>query len=122
MVLQMKQWNETQPIFVQIRQQLIALILNRTVAENEALPSVRQISTDLSVNPLTVTKAYQSLVDLGMVEKKRGLGMFVVEGARTKLLAHEKDKFLKEDWPRVMQQITELELDPAELLNREENK
>lgn len=122
MVLQMKQWNETQPIFVQIRQQLIALILNRTVAENEVLPSVRQISTDLSVNPLTVTKAYQSLVDLGMVEKKRGLGMFVVEGARTKLLTHEKDKFLKEDWPRVMQQIAELELDPAELLNREENK
>ena len=118
----MKQWNEAQPIFLQIRQQLIGLILKRIVAEGEALPSVRQVSTDLSVNPLTVTKAYQSLVDLNVIEKRRGLGMFVVEGAREKLLAHEKDKFLKEDWPRVMQQIAELELDPEALIKSETEK
>lgn len=118
----MKQWNETQPIFLQIRQQLITMILNRAVAEGDALPSVRQVSTDLSVNPLTVTKAYQSLVDLEVVEKRRGLGMFVVEGARAKLLAHEKEKFLREDWPRVMQQIAALELDPEELLKTETPK
>jgi len=122
LVEHMKQWNEAQPIFLQIRQQLIGLILKRIVAEGEALPSVRQVSTDLSVNPLTVTKAYQSLVDLNVIEKRRGLGMFVVEGAREKLLAHEKDKFLKEDWPRVMQQIAELELDPEALIKSETEK
>lgn len=114
----MSQFNDTQPIFVQIRQRIIEMILRRTAGEGDVLPSVRQISADLSVNPLTVTKAYQSLVDIGVVESRRGMGMYVNEGAREKLLAHERKKFLAEDWPRIVQQIQALELDPAQLLNQ----
>ena len=97
----MTPWNDTQPIFVQIRQRLIEMILKGTIPEGEALPSVRQISMDLSVNPLTVTKAYEALVDLGVVEKKRGMGMYVADGAQKTLLAHEREKFLAEEWPRI---------------------
>lgn len=118
----MTEWNETVPIFVQIRQRLTEMILKRQVKPGEPVPSVRQVAMDLSVNPLTVTKAFQSLVDLGVVEKKRGLGMYVTEGAREKLLAHEREKFLTEDWPRVMAQIEVLELDPEALLNKEQDK
>lgn len=113
----MTQWNETQPIFMQIRQRLGEMILSRAVGEGEALPSVRQIATDLQVNPLTVTKAYQSLVDIGIVETRRGLGMFVQSGAREVLLLHEREKFLKEEWPRVLAQIKALGLDLETLLN-----
>lgn len=112
----MSQFNDSQPIFLQIRQRIVEMILKKSVAEGEALPSVRQIATDLSVNPLTVTKAYDGLVDVGVVESRRGMGMFVREGAREKLLAHEREKFLSEDWPRVMAQIRALELDPQSLL------
>lgn len=112
----MNPWNDTQPIFIQIRQKLIEMILSGTIPEGEALPSVRQIAMDLEVNPLTVTKAYQSLTDLEVVEKKRGLGMFVAEGAREKLLAHEKEKFLTEDWPRIKGQIEALGLSLEDLM------
>ena len=118
----MTQWNETQPIFLQIRQQLIAMILRGTIPEGGALPSVRQIAMDLSVNPLTVTKAYQSLVDLDVVAKKRGVGMFVATRARAKLLAHERQKFLAEDWPRIRAQIGALELDLKDLFDKGDNK
>lgn len=113
----MSQFHDQQPIFLQIRQRIIEMILKRTAAEGDALPSVRQISADLSVNPLTVTKAYQSLVDIGVVESRRGMGMFVNQGARDRLLAHERQKFLADDWPRILNQIRALELDPAQLLN-----
>ena len=112
----MSQFNDKEPIFLQIRQRIVEMILKKAVAEGEALPSVRQIATDLSVNPLTVTKAYDGLVDMGVVESRRGMGMYVNEGARGKLLTHERNRFLSEDWPRVMAQIEALELDPAELL------
>jgi len=112
----MSQFNDTQPIFLQIRQRIIEMILRKTAGEGEALPSVRQISADLSVNPLTVTKAFDGLVDIGVVESRRGMGMYVAPGARDKLLAHERGKFLAEDWPRIVAQIRALELDPAELL------
>lgn len=112
----MSQFNDTQPIFIQIRQRIIEMILKKTAREGEVLPSVRQISADLSVNPLTVTKAYQSLVDIGVVESRRGMGMYVNTGARGLLLAHERKKFLDEDWPRIVAQIKALELDPTELL------
>ena len=92
------------------------MILKKAVAEGEALPSVRQIATDLAVNPLTVTKAYDGLVDLGVVESRRGMGMYVSPGARDKLLAHERGKFLAEEWPRILAQIEALELDPKTLL------
>lgn len=114
----MSQFNDTQPIFVQIGERIAAMILSRTAREGEALPSVRQISADLSVNPLTVTRAYQSLVDIGVVESRRGMGMFVQEGARDRLLQHERQKFLADEWPRVLQRMAALELDPAQLLQQ----
>ncbi|HTN39777.1 MAG TPA: GntR family transcriptional regulator [Asticcacaulis sp.] len=107
----MDDFHSSQPIFVQIRQRLTEMILRGAVGEGDALPSVRTIAADLSVNPLTVTKAFEALVDVGVVEKRRGLGMFVKAGARTELLAHEREKFLKEDWPRIAAQIKALDLD-----------
>ena len=118
----MTHWNDTQPIFLQIRQQLIRMILKGTISEGESLPSVRRIATDLSVNPLTVTKAYRFLVDLGVVTKKRGLGMYVAEEARGRLLEHERAKFLAEDWPRIKAQIEALELKPKDLFDKGDNK
>ena len=112
----MDDFHTSQPIFVQIRQRLIEMILRRQVNEGDALPSVRQIAADLSVNPLTVTKAFEALVDIGVVEKRRGLGMFVTKGARAGLLAHEREKFLKEDWPRIAAQIKALDLDIKDLV------
>jgi GntR family transcriptional regulator len=112
----MASFNDTQPIFVQIRQRLIEMILKGTIPEGEVLPSVRQISVDLSVNPLTVTKAYEALVDLGVVEKKRGMGMYVADGAQKALLAHEREKFLSDEWPRIRAQIEALGLDVPDLL------
>lgn len=115
----MNNWNETQPIFVQIRERLTDMIITGSVKEGEALPSVRQIATDLSVNPLTVTKAYQSLVDLGVIEKRRGLGMFVADGAQNQLLAHEREAFLKNEWPRIVKQIKALGLNIEDLMRHE---
>jgi GntR family transcriptional regulator len=116
----MSQFNDSQPIFIQIRQRVVEMILKKAVGEGEALPSVRQIATDLSVNPLTVTKAYDGLVDIGVVESRRGMGMYVQPGAREKLLTHERQKFLAEDWPRIVAQIKALELDPQSLLKDSE--
>lgn len=113
----MDDFHTSQPIFVQIRQRLTEMILRGSVGEGDALPSVRQIAADLSVNPLTVTKAFEALVDVGVVEKRRGLGMFVKTGARAELLAHEREKFLKEDWPRIAAQIKALDLDLQSLLS-----
>ena len=112
----MSQWNSSQPIFIQIRQKLSAMILDGVAAEGAPLPSVRQIAADLSVNPLTVTRAYQALVDLGVVETRRGLGMFVAAGARQRLLEHERAKFLADEWPRIKAQISALDLDIGQLL------
>ncbi|MDP2782222.1 GntR family transcriptional regulator [Devosia sp.] len=112
----MDEFHTNQPIFVQIRQRLAEMILRGNVAEGEALPSVRQIAADLSVNPLTVTKAFDALVEIGVVEKRRGLGMFVKPGARAELLTHERKKFLLQDWPRIAAQIKALELDLSTLL------
>ena len=117
----MTPFNEAQPIFVQIRQRIAQMILSQTAREGEALPSVRSIAADLSVNPLTVTRAYDALVDLGVVESRRGMGMFVATGARDKLLAHERQVFLSEDWPRIRTQIEALGLD-LETLMKEPRK
>lgn len=116
----MDDFHASQPIFVQIRQRLIAMILRGSVGEEEALPSVRQIAAELSVNPLTVTRAFEELVDIGVVEKRRGLGMFVAKGARAVLLTHEREKFLKEDWPRIAAQIKALELDLDSLISSQQ--
>jgi len=118
----MTQWNDTQPIFLQIRQRMIDMILKGTIAEGDALPSVRQVATDLSVNPLTVTKAYEALVDLGTVEKRRGVGLFVTHGAREALRAHERDKFLSEEWPGILSRIAALGLSIDDLIAGKEPK
>jgi len=117
----MTSFNDTQPIFVQIRQRIAEMILKQTAPDGAALPSVRSIAADLSVNPLTVTRAYDSLVDLGVVESRRGMGMFVAAGAREKLLAYERDTFLKEEWPRIRAQIQTLGLD-LDILLKEPGK
>ena len=113
----MMDWNNSQPIFLQIRQQLIQMILAGDGDTETPLPSVRRISADFAVNPLTVTKSYQSLVDLGIVEKRRGLGMFLRPDAREKLKQHERESFLREDWPPILNRIRFLELDLSDLLN-----
>ena len=117
----MPNFNETQPIFVQIRDRIAAMILNESVGEGDALPSVRSIAADLSVNPLTVTRAFDELVALGVVESRRGIGMFVAPGGRGKLLAHERERFLSDEWPRLRTRIAALGLD-IEALLRETSK
>ena len=112
----MADFTQNSPIFVQIRERIAEMILNESVRDGEALPSVRSVAADLSVNPLTVTRAYEALVDLGVVESRRGMGMFVATGARDKLLAHERQVFLSEDWPRIRTQIEALGLDLDTLL------
>ncbi len=114
----MSQFNDSQPIFVQIGERIAEMILTGAAREGEPLPSVRQISADLSVNPLTVTRAYQSLVDLGVVESRRGMGMYVAEGGHERLLAHERHRFLEHDWPRVLKRMADLGIDPTTLLHQ----
>ena len=112
----MSAFNETQPIFVQIRERIAAMILTEAAREGEALPSVRAIAADLSVNPLTVTRAYDALVEIGAVESRRGMGMFVALGGRRRLMDHERQKFLAEEWPRLRTRIAALGLDAETLL------
>jgi GntR family transcriptional regulator len=109
-------WNDSQPIYRQLRDRVVAMILDGVLREGDPLPSVRNVAADYRVNPLTVLKGYQQLVDEELVEKKRGLGMFVKEGARKMLLEGERQKFLDEQWPRVYATIQRLGLKPEELL------
>jgi GntR family transcriptional regulator len=113
-------WNEDQPIYRQLRDRVVAMILEEVLTDGDALPSVRNVAAEYRLNPLTVLKGYQELVDEGLVEKKRGRGMFVNEGARTKLLKAERQKFLEKEWPKITATITRLELSVADLLNQAE--
>jgi len=112
-----REWNDNQPIYRQLRDRVIAMILDGVLKEGDPLPSVRTVAAEYRVNPLTVLKSYQELADEELVEKKRGLGMFVTSGARLRLLAGEREKFLAEEWPRVQATIQRLGLKPEELLN-----
>ncbi len=112
-----QKWRDNQPIYVQLRDHAIALILDGVLDEGDPLPSVRQVAADFQLNPITVSKAYQSLVDDELVERRRGLGMFVRPGAKNALLAAEKEKFLTREWPRLTKKMTRLGLDPAELID-----
>jgi GntR family transcriptional regulator len=112
-----REWNDSQPIYRQLRDRVVAMILDGVLKEGDALPSVRNVAAEYRVNPLTVLKGYQQLVDEGLVESKRGLGMFVNAGARTLLLKAERQKFLGEEWPRVRATIERLGLTANELLN-----
>ena len=110
------EWNDSQPIYRQLRDRVVAMILDGVLKEGDPLPSVRTVAAEYRVNPITVLKGYQQLVDEQLVEKKRGLGMFIRPGARTLLLAAERQKFLAEQWPRVYETIQRLGLTPEELL------
>ncbi len=112
------EWSDSQPIYRQLRDRVVALILDGVLKEGDPLPSVRTVAADYRVNPITVLKGYQQLVDEQLVEKKRGLGMFVKAGARDLLLQGERQKFLAEEWPRVYATIQRLGLKPRELLKR----
>ena len=109
-------WDEDQPIYRQLRDRVVAMILEGVLADGDALPSVRNVAAEYRLNPLTVLKGYQELVDEGLVEKKRGRGMFVNDGARTKLLKAERQRFVDKEWPKVLATIERLGLDEAELL------
>src|ERR1700736_2125725 len=110
------EWNDSQPIYRQLRDRVVALILDGGLQEGEPLPSVRNVAAEYRVNPLTVLKGYQELVDEQLVETRRGLGMFVNAGARNLLLKGERQKFLAEEWPRIAGTIQRLGITPKELL------
>jgi GntR family transcriptional regulator len=109
-------WNEDLPIYRQLRDRVVDMILEGVLGDGDALPSVRNVAAEYRLNPLTVLKGYQELVDEGLVEKKRGRGMFVTDGARKKLTKDERQKFLDKEWPNVVATIQRLGLDADELL------
>jgi len=110
-----REWNDNQPIYRQLRDRGVHMILDGVLKEGDPLPSVRNVAAEFRVNPLTVLKAYQHLVDEDLVEMKRGLGMFVKPGARELLLKGERQKFLKDEWPRIAETIERLGLTEKEL-------
>ena len=117
-----REWNDNQPIYRQLRDRVVAMILDGVLKEGDPLPSVRSVAADYLVNPLTVLKGYQELVDEGLVESRRGLGMFINTGARKLLLEGERQKFLTEEWPRISATIQRLGLKAEELLDGADNR
>ena len=113
-------WNDNQPIYRQLRDRVVAMILDGTLNDGDALPSVRSVAAEYRLNPMTVMKGYQELVDAELVEKKRGLGMFVLAGASKKLLASEREKFLQEEWPGIYARIERLGLELEELFKNKQ--
>ena len=111
-----REWNDSQPIYRQLRDRVVAMILDGVLKEGDPLPSVRNVAAEYRVNPLTVLKSYQGLVDEELVEKRRGLGMFIREGARKLLLQGERQKFLTEEWPRIHATMQRLGLTVEDLL------
>lgn len=116
------EWKEDQPIYRQLRDKVAAQILTGSLKEGESLPSVRNVAVELQINPLTASRAYQELVDEALVEKRRGLGMFIVKGARSKLLTLEKKRFLEDEWPEISARISALGLSAKDLLKTIGNK
>jgi GntR family transcriptional regulator len=110
-------WNDSQPIYRQLRDRVVAMILEGVLNDGDPLPSVRSVAAEYRLNPLTVLKGYQQLVDEHLVEKRRGRGMFVTEGARRALLKDERQLFLEQEWPKIAGRIQRLGFDPKELLD-----
>ncbi len=115
-------WSDDIPIYRQLRDRVVAMILEGVLGDGDALPSVRNVAAEYRLNPLTVLKGYQELVDEGLVEKKRGRGMFVNDGARQQLLKDERLRFIEKDWPKILETIDRLGLDTEELLNARDSK
>lgn len=109
-------WNDNTPIYLQLKEKVVSMILDGVLKPGDALPSVRQVAADFQLNPITVSRAYQELADGTLVEKRRGLGMYVTEGAPEKLLASERERFLTEEWPAVIERIKRLGLSVDRLL------
>lgn len=110
------QWSEGAPIYRQLKERVVAMLLDGLLKPGDPLPSVRQVAAEYQLNPITVSRAYQELADESLVEKRRGLGMYVIEGASEKLLASERERFLRDEWPLVLERIQRLGLSPEELL------
>lgn len=111
-----REWNDGQPIYRQLRDRVVAMILDGVLKEGDPLPSVRTVAAEYRVNPLTVLKGYQQLADEGLVETRRGRGMFINAGARSQLLQDERNRFLGGEWPRIQATIKRLGLTAEELL------
>jgi GntR family transcriptional regulator len=110
-------WNDNAPIYRQLRDRVVAMILDGVLNEGDVLPSVRQVAADFQLNPITVSKAYQELADEQLIEKRRGLGMYVNEGAREALLKSERERFLREEWPMLYARLKRLGLDVERLVS-----
>jgi GntR family transcriptional regulator len=113
-------WNDNAPIYRQLRDRVVAMILDGVLKQGDALPSVRQVAADFQLNPITVSKAYQELVDEQLVEKRRGLGMYVSDGARDALMRSERDRFLTEEWPMLYARLKRMNLDVQTLMQQAE--
>ncbi|MBS0199183.1 MAG: GntR family transcriptional regulator [Proteobacteria bacterium] len=111
------QWADGSPIYRQLKEKVIAMMLDGVLKPGDALPSVRQVAAEYQLNPITVSRAYQELADEGMVEKRRGLGMYVTDSARNQLRNNERDRFLKEEWPLILERIQRLGFEPADLFD-----
>ena len=109
-------WSDNAPIYRQLKERVVGMMLDAVLKPGDALPSVRQIAAEYQLNPITVSRAYQELADEGVVEIRRGLGMYVTDGARDKLLSSERDRFLNEEWPAMVERIRRLGLNLDELL------
>ena len=112
-------WNDSTPIYRQLRDRVVAMILDGVLKQGDPLPSVRQVAADFQINPITVSKAYQELVDENLVEKRRGLGMYVTEGARSALMKSERDRFLSDEWPMLYARLQRLGLSLKDLMAAE---
>ena len=111
------QWDPEKPIYLQLYQQVVTRILDGYIKEGEALPSVRKVAAEYQLNPITISKAYQMLQDEHVVEKRRGKGLFVLAGAQELMLNRERERFLVQQWPEVLMQISRLKLSAEELLS-----
>ncbi len=114
-------WTDDQPIYRQLKDKVVRSLLEGSLREGEPLPSVRTMAVELAINPLTVSRAYQELVAEGLVEKRRGLGMYIVEGAREALLEAERRRFREDEWPRILERIRALGLDLEDLVKASHN-
>ena len=110
-------WNNNAPIYRQLKDRIIAMLLDGLLKPGDPLPSVRQIAADFQLNPITVSRAYQELADATLVEKRRGIGMYVTDGAREKLIVSERARFLQEEWPQMVERIRRLGMNTTELLS-----
>ena len=115
------QWSDGAPIYRQLKERVIAMMLDGVLKPGDALPSVRQVAAEYQLNPITVSRAYQELADEALVEKRRGLGMYVTEEASKKLLGSERERFLREEWPLVLERIQRLGLTTEQLLKSASN-